>query len=60
MEKEKLTEDERKLLEGGGFTEFLRAKKARDGRLNAIGEWFFKKKDTGLYIRKEDVRYILK
>lgn len=60
MEKKKLTEDDRKLLEGGGFTEFLKAKKARDGRLNAIGEWFLKKKDTGLYIRKEDMRYILK
>ena len=60
MEKKKLTEDDRKLLEGGGFTEFLRARKARDGRLNAIGEWFLKKKDTGLYIRKEDMRYILK
>lgn len=44
MEKKKLTEDDRKLLEGGGFTEFLKAKKARDGRLNAIGEWFLKKK----------------
>lgn len=36
MEKEKLTEDERKLLEGGGLTEFLKAKKARDVRLSRI------------------------
>ena len=48
------------LAKGGGFTEFLEAKKARDGRLNKLGEWLLSKGDTGMYIKDKDMKYILK
>ncbi len=49
-----------KQIKVGGFVEFLKAKKARDGKLNKLGEWLLSKGDTGLYIREEDMKYILK
>ena len=42
------------------FIAFLKVKKARDGRLNKLGEWLLAKGDTGLYIKEEDMKYILK
>lgn len=42
------------------FIGFLKEKKARDGRLNKLGEWLLKHGDTGLYIKNEDMKYILK
>ncbi len=52
--------NKRKTIKGGGFTDFLKAKKARDGKLNKLGEWLLAKGDTGLYFREEDMKYILR
>ena len=45
---------------GKEFMEYLKTKKARDGKLSKLGEWLLAKGDTGLYIREEDMKYILK
>lgn len=42
------------------FMKLLKAKKARDGKLNKLGEWLLAKSDTGLYIKEKDMKYILK
>ncbi len=55
--KEKTNE---KPLKGGGFVEFLKEKKARDGKLNKLGEWLLSNGDTGLYLREGDLKYILR
>ncbi|HIY88146.1 MAG TPA: hypothetical protein H9824_05520 [Candidatus Bacteroides pullicola] len=47
-------------LRGNDFIQFLKEKKARDGRLSKIGEWFLSGRSTGLYIREEDMKYILR
>lgn len=52
--------EEEKPMKGGGFVEFLREKKARDGKLNKLGEWFLANGDTGLYLREKDLKYILR
>lgn len=57
--KAKERSDEKPLV-NSGFIEFLKEKKARDGRLNKLGEWMLAKGDTGLYIREKDMKYILR
>lgn len=57
--KAKERSDEKPLV-NSGFIEFLKKKKARDGRLNKLGEWLLAKGDTGLYIREKDMKYILR
>lgn len=42
------------------FITFLKEKKANGGKLNKLGEWLLSKGDTGLYIRDEDMKYILR
>ena len=42
------------------FDAFLREKKARDGRLNKLGEWLLSGKKTGWTMDKKDMKYILK
>ena len=44
------------------FIKFLEEKKARDGRLSKIGEWFLsgKGKTLGWNIPPENMKYILK
>lgn len=62
METKKRTKgkaDERQ-RRSGGFTEFLKEKKTKDGKLNKLGEWLLAKGDTGLYVRKKDMKYVLR
>ncbi len=42
--------------------EFLREKKARDGKLSKIGEWVLsgKSSELGLYVKPENMKYILR
>jgi hypothetical protein len=42
------------------FIQFLKDKKAKDGKLSKIGEWFLSGKTTGYTIDKKNMRYILK
>ena len=42
------------------FIKYLKEKKASGGKLNKLGEWLLSKGDTGLYIKEEDMKYILK
>lgn len=49
-----------KPMKGGGFVEFLKEKKARDGKLNKLGEWFLAHGETGLYLRERDLKYVLR
>lgn len=44
------------------FMEFLREKKARDGKLSKIGEYFLsgKGKELGWSIPPENMKYVLK
>lgn len=42
------------------FLQFLREKKARDGKLSAIGEWMLSGKSTGWYIKPENMRYVMR
>ena len=62
METKKKTQEgkQKNELKGDDFIQFLKEKKARDGRLSKIGEWFLSGKKTGLYIREEDMKYILR
>lgn len=62
METKKKTKEREcdKPMKGGGFVEFLKEKKARDGKLNKLGEWFLSHGDTGLYLRESDLKYVLR
>ena len=42
------------------FIKFLSDKKAKGEKLSRLGEWILKKGDTGLYVRPEDMKYVLK
>ena len=42
------------------FIKYLKKKKASGGKLSKLGEWLLSKGDTGLYIKEEDMKYILK
>ena len=42
------------------FVKFLKEKKAKGEKLNKLGEWLLAKGDTGLYIKDEDMKYILR
>lgn len=56
------TKDNKKLKEERikGFDKFLRDKKAKDGKLSKLGEWLLSGKETGLYIKEQDMKYILR
>lgn len=44
------------------FIKFLKDKKAKDGKLSKIGELFLsgETNELGLYVRPEDMKYILR
>ena len=45
----------------GDLIQFLREKKARDGRLNKLGEWLLANEgDTGWRITEGSMKYILR
>lgn len=49
-----------KELKGNDFIQFLKEKKAMDGKLSKLGEWLLSGGKTGWYIRDEDIKYILR
>lgn len=53
----KKQEKERKRKE---FDEYLKKKKAKDGKLSKLGEWLLSGRQTGLYIKDRDMKYILR
>ena len=55
--KSKIQEKERKIKE---FDDFLKKKKEKDGKLSKLGEWLLSGSQTGLYIKKRDMKYILR
>lgn len=59
MEAKKKTKSGKE-LKGNDFIQFLKEKKAKDGKLSKIGEWFLSGKRTGWYVRDEDMKYILR
>lgn len=62
METKKKTQEgkQKNELKGDDFIRFLKEKKAREGRLSKIGEWFLSGEKTGWYIKDENMKYILK
>ena len=60
METKNKEKDIVKEKEDGGFIQYLKEKKAKDGKLNKLGEWFLSGKSTGLYYEKKDLKYILR
>lgn len=42
------------------FIKFLKEKKAKDGKLSKIGEWFLSGKSLGWDIEPKNMKYILK
>lgn len=40
--------------------EFLKAKKAKDGKLNKLGEWILNGGKTGWAISEKNMKYVLK
>ena len=52
-----ITEEDKKNMT---FTEYLRTKKERGGKLSKLGEWLLANEDTGLYIRESDMKYVLR
>lgn len=62
LETKKRTRPEKvKKGKNGDLIEFLREKKARDGRLNKLGEWLLANEgNTGWYITEGSMKYILR
>ena len=42
------------------FIKYLKEKKAKDGKLSKIGEWFLSGKSLGWEIEPKNMKYILK
>ena len=59
--KKKESPSKDKKSKNGDLIEFLREKKARDGKLNKLGEWLLANEgNTGWYITEGSMKYIMK